>query len=78
MGSKLPSNSDVLKTLFYNLRLRKLLLRESAALVNEEVLLFWKKARIPSRNTDKVQENIKKSFMKIGKTYKRTARSKAI
>lgn len=42
VGYKLPSNKEVLKVLFYNLR-------ESARLVIDEVLIFWHKARIPTR-----------------------------
>ncbi|KAL4132318.1 hypothetical protein QTP88_009490 [Uroleucon formosanum] len=48
-GSKLPSNLDVLKTLFFNLRVVKLNLRESARLIIREVFVFWEKARIPVR-----------------------------
>ncbi|KAE9533666.1 hypothetical protein AGLY_009015 [Aphis glycines] len=48
-GSKLPSNLQVLKTLFFNLRVVNLNLRESARLIVREVLIFWEKARIPVR-----------------------------
>lgn len=61
-GSKLPSNGDVLKTLFYNLRLRRLSLHDSIVLLCEEVLIFWKKARIPHQNPDKVQIKIKNLY----------------
>lgn len=58
-GSKLPSIGDVLNVLFYNLRYRRLDLNASAALLAEEILLYWKKARIPTRNPDKVRQKIK-------------------
>ncbi|KAE9531874.1 hypothetical protein AGLY_010076 [Aphis glycines] len=43
-GSKLPSSLQVLKTLFFNLRVVNLNLRESARLIVREVLIFWEKA----------------------------------
>lgn len=49
VGAKLPSNRQVLKVLFYNLRKVKLNLRSSAHLVVKEVEVFWEKARIPTR-----------------------------
>lgn len=48
-GSKLPSNLQVLKTLFFNIRVVNLNLCESARLIVREVLVFWEKARIPVR-----------------------------
>lgn len=58
-GNKLPSKMQVLKLLFYNLRVVKLSLRESAMLVLREVLIFWQKARLPcqkdSRCIDKIE-----------------------
>jgi hypothetical protein len=43
-GSKLPSNIQILRTLFFNLRVVKLKVRDSAKLVMKKVLIFWKKA----------------------------------
>jgi len=48
-GAKLPSNRQVLSVLFYNIRQVKLTLSESANLVTRECLIFWEKARIPTR-----------------------------
>lgn len=48
-GSKLPSNLQVLKALFFNLRVVKLSVRNSAVLVVREIMIFWEKARIPTR-----------------------------
>lgn len=47
VGSKLPSNRQVLSVFFYNVRVVKLKTRESASLVIREVMIFWEKARIP-------------------------------
>lgn len=47
LGAKLPSNRRVLCTFFYNLRIVKLNVRDSAKLVAEEVAIFYNKARIP-------------------------------
>lgn len=49
-GSKLPSNLQVMKTLFFNIRVVKLNVRDSARLVIREVMVFWEKARIPTRD----------------------------
>lgn len=43
-GSKLPSDMQVLRTLFFNLRVVKLNIRDSAKLVIKEVFIFWEKA----------------------------------
>lgn len=57
VGAKLPSNGQVLKVLFYNLRKVKLDLRSSSNLVLKEIEVFWEKARIPTR---KFQRGIEK------------------
>ncbi|XP_050499022.1 uncharacterized protein LOC126879795 [Diabrotica virgifera virgifera] len=49
-GSKLPCKRDVLSVLFYNMRVVNLNLNDSSALVIDEVVVFWKKARIPVQN----------------------------
>jgi len=48
-GSKLPSKRQVLSVLFFNMRVVKLYLRESANLALREVMIFWEKARIPTQ-----------------------------
>lgn len=48
VGAKLPSKRQVLEVLFFCLRFRGLSCRKAADLVFDEVLLFWKKARIPT------------------------------
>jgi hypothetical protein len=41
---KLPSRGDCLKVVFYNMRITKLNLNDSASLVIEECIVFWKKS----------------------------------
>lgn len=55
LGAKLPSNRQVLKVLFFNLRfaIPGGGVRESARITIDAVLIFWQQARIPTRRTDK-------------------------
>ena len=62
VGAKLPSNRQVLKVLFYNMRVVRLTAQESAALVIEEVSIFWKKARIPTRRTDHCSDKLRNLY----------------
>lgn len=48
-GAKLPSNRQVLAVLFFNIREVKLTVSESANLVIRECIIFWEKARIPTK-----------------------------
>jgi hypothetical protein len=48
-GSKLPSRGDCLKVLFYNMRITKLNLNDSASLVIEICIVFGKKAGTPTQ-----------------------------
>lgn len=50
-GAKLPSNRQVLAVLFFNIREVKLTVSESANLAIRECVIFWEKARIPTRAT---------------------------
>lgn len=61
-GSKLPSNLQVLKSLFYNIREIGLNIRDAAHLTLAEVYLFWEKARIPSQLK-------KNTVLKVEKLY---------
>lgn len=56
-GSKLPSQKNSLSVLFYNLQIVKLNLHESATLVLDECLIFWKKARIPTQDISNIIKN---------------------
>jgi adenylate/nucleoside-diphosphate kinase len=47
-GNKLPSNGDVLRRLFYLLKAKNTL-KVAGKIVYDEILLFWQKARIPTK-----------------------------
>jgi hypothetical protein len=49
--SKLLSKRNCFSILFYNIRFVKLNLHESAYLVIDECLIFWRKTRIPTQYT---------------------------
>lgn len=61
-GSKLPSKRDCLRVLFYNMRVIKLSLHESAILTIDECLVFWKKARIPTQSVVNIIPKLKKLY----------------
>lgn len=50
LGTKFSSLRNCLPILFYNMRFVKFTLSESLNLVVDECLVFWKKARIPTRD----------------------------
>ena len=50
-GAKLPSNRQILAVLFFNIREVKLMVSESANLVIRECIIFWEKARIPTKSS---------------------------
>lgn len=62
LGSKLPSKRDVLSVLFYNMRKVKLSLANSVSLVIDECSIFWKKARIPTRDRCHCLKLLKKTL----------------
>lgn len=63
LGAKLPSNRQVLQTLFYNMRFVKLVDRyESARLTIDAVLIFWQQARIPTRDLYKCSDKLIKLY----------------
>ncbi|XP_039315242.1 uncharacterized protein LOC120359881 isoform X1 [Solenopsis invicta] len=75
-GSKLPCQRDVLSVLFYNMREVKLNLHDSASLVIDECLIFWKKARIPTQDRSDCIKKCKKlyeNFKKLGKLKTRAS-----
>jgi len=47
-GSKLPSNGDILRRLLFLIRNEKKTVRESSSVIIQELLYFWKCARIPT------------------------------
>ena len=65
LGSKLPSKRDVLSVLFYNMRSVKLNLTKSVSLVIDECAIFWKKARIPTRDRCHCLKQLKKLYEEL-------------
>jgi len=49
-GRKLPSNGDVLRRLFWLIRSEGSTLKEAASIIVQEVVKFWKMARIPTKS----------------------------
>uniref|UniRef100_A0A034W7V1 Uncharacterized protein n=1 Tax=Bactrocera dorsalis TaxID=27457 RepID=A0A034W7V1_BACDO len=62
LGSKLPSNKQVLQVLFFNIRVVKLSVCESANLVIREVLIFWEKARLPTKEKHHCTKKLHKLY----------------
>jgi len=67
LGSKFPSLKQVFQIFFLNLRTVKLNIRESANLVIRECIIFWEKARIPTRAV----QHCVNELIKTGETYKK-------
>lgn len=49
LGSKLPTIKEVLQLFFYHVRTQNTSIRQSASLATREAILFWEKAKIPTR-----------------------------
>lgn len=64
LGSKLPSNKQVLCVFFYNHRSVKLSIRESARLTIKEASVFWSKAQIPTREEHHCIAKLEKLYNK--------------
>lgn len=62
LGSKLPTLRDCMEVLFFNMRIVKMNLSESAYLAIDECIIFWKKARIPIKDRADCMKKLKKSY----------------
>lgn len=74
IGSKLPSNGQALRVLFFNMRKVNLDLRSSAHLVIKEIEVFWQKARIPTKiyqHSIEKLEALYNEWKMLGKSCKR-------
>ncbi|XP_050546043.1 uncharacterized protein LOC126908175 [Daktulosphaira vitifoliae] len=74
VGCKLPSNRQVLSVLFFNIREVNLSVLDSARLVIDETLIFWQKARIPTkevRNCLPKLENLYNTWRNLQKNSSR-------
>lgn len=70
-GAKLPSIRQVLQVFFHNLRHVRFAKSGSASLTIDAVLIFWKQARIPTREFHKCAEKLiqlYEQWRNIGKT----------
>lgn len=74
-GGKLPSKGDILSVLFYNMRVVNLSLQESASLVIDECLIYWKKARIPTHHRSDCIAKCKKLYTDLRILEKHKART---
>lgn len=78
-GAKLPSNRQVLRVLFYNMRFVKLTASESAKLAVNAVFIYWQQARIPTQYENKCIEKLLRLYEQWRKILKRVSgRSGAI
>jgi len=59
LGSKLPTLSDCMKFLFFNMRIVKMNFSESAYLAIDECITFWKKSRIPIKDRADCMKKLK-------------------
>ncbi|ESO06019.1 hypothetical protein HELRODRAFT_160132 [Helobdella robusta] len=74
-GGKLPSNRQVLRSLFYNIREVKLNIKGAARLTIKKVFIFWEKARIQTKHLkDSVAklEKLHEEWRKLQKNSNRT------
>uniref|UniRef100_A0A8D8R8N5 Uncharacterized protein n=1 Tax=Cacopsylla melanoneura TaxID=428564 RepID=A0A8D8R8N5_9HEMI len=65
VGNKLPSNEQVLSVLFYNIKKVKLTVDNSVALTMKETLVFWEKARIPTKQFSKCGQKLKSLYKEL-------------
>lgn len=73
-GSKLPSIKQTLLVFFYNLRVVKLNIRESARLAVREVVIFWEKARIPVQDIQHCISKLEKLYNEWRTVQKNTTK----
>lgn len=74
VGTKLPSNRQILSVFFFNTRTAKLSVRESATLAVDEVFIFWKKARLPTRQSQNCVAKLLKLYQEWDKIRKNSNR----
>ncbi|GBN72951.1 hypothetical protein AVEN_210862-1 [Araneus ventricosus] len=80
-GSKLPSNGQDLAVLYYNIRELNLTVNERANLAIRECIIFWQKARMPTKsfpdcmrklvNVYQVWRDLQKNAKKLQDVFKR-------
>ncbi|KAK0169782.1 hypothetical protein PV328_010423 [Microctonus aethiopoides] len=62
VGNKLPTKLQALKVLFYHTRILNATVRDSIAAVIAEIIVFWKKAQIPTQDVQRCRDKLKKLY----------------
>lgn len=62
VGNKLPSKLQALKVLFFYTRILNNTITDSVAAVIDEIIVFWKKARIPVQDVQRCRDKFKKLY----------------
>lgn len=74
-GSRLPSGRDVMRNFVYHHRIQKRTLDDSASLVLEQLLPFWSKSRLPTRDRQHILRKVKLLFNEQTDLMKHRSRS---
>lgn len=62
VGNKLPSKLQALKVFFFHTRILNGSVPESIAAVIDEIIVFWKKAKIPVQDVQRCRDKLKKLY----------------
>lgn len=80
-GAKLPSNRQILKVFFYNMRFvhfgRHNCSKQSAQLAVDAAIIFWQQARIPTRDKYKCQAKLVKLYDVWKNVHKESANKRS-
>lgn len=76
LGSKLPTNKEVLQLFFYHVRTQAMSIHRSATLATREAILFWEKANIPTKKEQHCIDKLKKLYDQWRKIEKSSTRSR--
>ena len=74
VGSKLPSNRQILSRFLQLHRLESKTIQESAKTTTEELLVFWEKARVPTRQQYHIISKVKELFSEYQNLRKNASR----
>jgi len=75
-GSKLPSQREILAVFMNHHKIEHKTVKESAALLAKEVMVFWEKARISTKRNGHVAEKVKKIIFGMGWSKKEQRKQK--
>ena len=74
VGSKLPSNRQILSRFLQLHRLESKTIQESAKTTTQELLVFWEKARVPTRQQYHIISKVKELFLEYQSLRKNASR----